>query len=173
MCDNLFNALKLLVNQQKDGDKTVVQGLQEGSRLTILDGLRKFIVVDNHEAVKVGELRKNVEYRRVVSPKFTTDSLEVVVREGADELTLCADEESALHEFARQKMGGHRSWTRSGTPPVGPFCKGSRELTGRPCITNTRSCIKRSNVRNLEKSRRAGTCSFKRSKGQRKNCVTI
>ena len=97
MCDNLFNALKLLVNQQKDGDKTVVQGLQEGSPLRILDGLRKFIMVYNHEAVKVGELQKNVEYRRVVTPKFTTDSPEAVVREGADELTMRADEESALH----------------------------------------------------------------------------
>ena len=52
-------ALKLSVKQQKDDDspvKMVVQGLQEGSPLRILDGLRKFIMVDNHEAVKVGEL---------------------------------------------------------------------------------------------------------------------
>ena len=55
MCDNLSNALKLLANQQKDGDspvKMVVQGL-----LKIMDGPRKFIAVDNH-AEKIGDLEK-------------------------------------------------------------------------------------------------------------------
>ena len=33
----------------------------EKSRRGILDGLRKFIAVDNHEAVKVGDLEKNME----------------------------------------------------------------------------------------------------------------
>ena len=47
----MINALKLLANQQKDGDcpvKMVVQGPQERSRLRMMDGLRKFIMVDNH-----------------------------------------------------------------------------------------------------------------------------
>ena len=46
------------------------------------------MTLDTHEAVKVGDLEKNVEARPVVKPKFTTDFAEAVVREGADELTL-------------------------------------------------------------------------------------
>ena len=55
MCDNLSNALKLLANQQKDGDspvKMVVQGL-----LKIMDGPRKCNAVDNR-AEKIGDLEK-------------------------------------------------------------------------------------------------------------------
>ena len=32
-------------------------------RLRIMRGLRKFIMVDNHEAIKIGDLEKNVESR--------------------------------------------------------------------------------------------------------------
>ena len=76
-----------------------------------MDKLRKFIVGDNQEAVKVGEQDKNVESRKVVKPKFTTDFPEYVVREGADELTVRADEDGALRTFidtpqcGEQKMG--------------------------------------------------------------------
>ena len=83
VCDNLINALKLMANQQKDGDspvKMVVQGFQEKSRLKIMEGLRRFILVDNPEVVKVGDLEKNVESRPVVKPKSTTYFLDVVVR---------------------------------------------------------------------------------------------
>ena len=38
-----------------------------------MDGLRKCIMVDNHEAVNVGDLQKNNVSRPVVKPKFTTD----------------------------------------------------------------------------------------------------
>ena len=58
LCDNMINALKLLVNQQKDGDslvKMVVQGLQERSLLRTTDGLRSFIIVGNHEAGSRGK----------------------------------------------------------------------------------------------------------------------
>ena len=41
-------------------------------------------MVDNLEAMKVGDGEKNMESRKVVEPKFTTDCPEVVVREGAD-----------------------------------------------------------------------------------------
>ena len=61
MCENLVKALRLLANQQKDGDgpvKMVVQGLQVKSRLKIMDGLRRFIMVENHEAVKVVNWRR-------------------------------------------------------------------------------------------------------------------
>ena len=58
VCDDLINALKLLANKHKVGVspiKMVVLGTQERSRLKIMDGLRQFIVVDSHEAVKVGD----------------------------------------------------------------------------------------------------------------------
>ena len=71
---------KFLANQQKDGDSPVKMVVQE-----IMDGLRRF-VVDSGEAVKVGDLEKNMGSRKVVTPKFTTDFLEAAVREGAGEL---------------------------------------------------------------------------------------
>ena len=58
LCDNLVNALKLLANQQKEGDspiQSIVTGLHEGSRRGIMDGLGSFIAVS---AVDVGGLRR-------------------------------------------------------------------------------------------------------------------
>ena len=49
MCDNLIISLKLLTNQQRDGDspvESIVTGLLEKSRKGIMDGIRKFIAVD-------------------------------------------------------------------------------------------------------------------------------
>ena len=47
--------------------------------------LRKFITMDNHEAVKIGELHKAQQSLPAVKPKFTADFPEVVVRAGADD----------------------------------------------------------------------------------------
>ena len=57
LCDNLVNALKLLANQQKDGDgpiQCIETGLHE-SRKGIMNGLRRFIKAGNHRAVDVGQ----------------------------------------------------------------------------------------------------------------------
>ena len=83
LCDNLINALKLLANQQKDGDspiQSIVTGLHEESRRGIMDGLRSFIKEDNHSAVDVGDLRQGTISLKVRKPK--------TIREGADELVL-------------------------------------------------------------------------------------
>ena len=56
LCDNLINALKLLANQQKDGDspiQSIITGLDERSRRGIMEGLRRFIEADKHSAVDV------------------------------------------------------------------------------------------------------------------------
>ena len=56
LCENLINALKLLANEQTDGDspiQSIVTGLHERSRKGIMDGLRSFIEVDNNSAVDV------------------------------------------------------------------------------------------------------------------------
>ena len=66
--------------------------------------------------MKVGDVDKNMESRPVVLPKFTTDFPEVVVRQGADDLTLRAEEELALRTFTDTKDVGdssdviRRSW---------------------------------------------------------------
>ena len=57
-------------------------GLAREIRVRKMDGLRKCIAVDNHEAVKVGDVEKNMESKEVVKPKFTTDFPETVVRSG-------------------------------------------------------------------------------------------
>ena len=63
-------------NQQKRGDSPIevlVVGFQERSTLKVMGELRRFITVDNHEAVKVVDLERNMAARPVVKPKFTTD----------------------------------------------------------------------------------------------------
>ena len=61
LCENLINALKLLANQQEDGDgllQSIVTYLGKGSRKGLTHGLRDFSKVDNHRALDVGELRR-------------------------------------------------------------------------------------------------------------------
>ena len=93
-CDNLINALKLLTNQQNDGDSPVgkiVSCLQENSRSRMMDGLWKFIAVDSHEAVKVGDLHRET-------------------RSNADELTLRAHEEGVLRTCIDTSNVGDQRW---------------------------------------------------------------
>ena len=64
-CDNLINVLKLLANQQKDGDspnQCTVTGLNARSRRGIMDRLRRFSQADNHSAVDVGDLTINIDH---------------------------------------------------------------------------------------------------------------
>ena len=89
LCANLINALKLLANQQEDGDgllQNIVKDLGKESRKGLTDGLREFIEVDNEHALDVGSLLK------VRKPKVPEGSLDVRVRETPDELTLRAEE---------------------------------------------------------------------------------
>ena len=53
--------------------KVIVTGLREKSRKGIMDGLRKFIEVDNREAVSVGGLRQGTKSVKVVKPRITAD----------------------------------------------------------------------------------------------------
>ena len=83
--------LKLLANQQKDGDspiQSIVTGLHERSRKGIMEGLRSFINAEDHRAVNVGHLHKGVGPFCVRKPKFSEDYPEAAIREGADEFTL-------------------------------------------------------------------------------------
>ena len=89
----------------------------ERSRLKRMDWLR------NHEAVKVGDLDKNMESKKVLTPKFTTDFPEAVVREGEDDEQMKKGhcEPSSTTRMWETKDGGHRSWMRTGTPSARPF----------------------------------------------------
>ena len=60
-CENLINALKLLANQQKDGDKSDSKhyhGLKEKFWVRNTNGLRSFAASDNCTAAEVGPLRR-------------------------------------------------------------------------------------------------------------------
>ena len=77
---------------------------------------QRVIMVDNPAAVKVGDVEKNMDSRKVVKPKFTTEFPEAVVREGAVELTLRADEEGAVRTFIdTTNVGDKKRW---GSPLV-------------------------------------------------------
>ena len=66
LCENLINALKLLVNQQRDGDSpNIVTGLRERSRGGVMNGSRSFTGLDNHRAVEVGHVRRGLRPLKV------------------------------------------------------------------------------------------------------------
>ena len=102
LCDNLINALKLLANKQKDGDspfQSIVTDLHERSRRCVVDGLRSFIKAENHRAVAMGHLRQGTRSLHVQKPNFSEAFPEAAIRDGADELTLRADEVRTLRAF--------------------------------------------------------------------------
>ena len=73
LCENLINALKLLANQQKDGDspiQSIATGHCETSRKGIMEGPGNFIKVDNHCAFDVGHLSEGARPFPVRRPKF-------------------------------------------------------------------------------------------------------
>ena len=61
----MINALKLLANQQDDGDgflQSVVTNFGKGSRKGLTDGLREFIRVDHDRVLDVGALRRGTTF---------------------------------------------------------------------------------------------------------------
>ena len=60
----LIDALKLLANQQADGDgpiQSIVMGLQERNRKGMMDGSWSFIAIGNHRALDAGSLAPRLE----------------------------------------------------------------------------------------------------------------
>ena len=96
LCGSLINALKLLANQEEDGDGLIIQNivtnLGEGNRKGLTNGLRDFIKIDNHRALEVGYLNEGLGKFKVRRPKGSEGYPEVTVRESPDELTLRAEE---------------------------------------------------------------------------------
>ena len=64
-----------------------------------MDGLRRFIQADNHSAVDVCDLRQGTRSLEVQKPNFSEAFPEATIREGADELTLRADEVGPQRAF--------------------------------------------------------------------------
>ena len=145
MCDNLINALELLANLQKDGDspvKMVVPGLLERSRRRIMDGLRKFIAVDNRAASQNWGSTERHEAQESGEPKISRQ----IFRElwfGKERMSSLGAhmkrEKCALSSTPRlwiTEDGEHRSWTRTGTPSARLFIRVSKEWNGRPCTAS-------------------------------------
>ena len=87
LCGNLIIALKLLANQQEDGDgliQNIVTNHCEGSREGLTNGLRENIKIDHHRALEVGYLSQGLGNSKVRRP---------IVPEGCPKVTV---------------MGGHR-----------------------------------------------------------------
>ena len=90
-----MNALKLLANQQEDGDglpQNIVMNLCEGSWKGLTKGLREFLQVDTHRAFEVGHLSEALGTFKIRRPKGSERYPEVTVRESPDELALRAEE---------------------------------------------------------------------------------
>ena len=89
-----------------------------------------------------------------------------MVREGADELTLRADEEGALCTFndttnvGGKKDGGHRSCMRTGTPSARPFSKSRRTRVGSHVLSHKAAKCKKT----LENKRAQALWSLKEAK---------
>ena len=86
--------------------------------------------MDNHEAVRIGDLEKNSMAIKVVGPKFNTEDIpEAAVREGVDELPLRRVEEGMLRTFIDTTNVGDRRWK--------PFTAASREKSGKSCAVRS------------------------------------
>ena len=116
-CENLVCALKQLANRQAGGDNldSIFEGTQEQRRLKITNERRRFIKVDNHNAVKTGVLEKNTGVLDVVQPTFSKEPRgggRIDPPIGRGENAMC------LHQHHR--CASHRSWTKTGTRLVRP-----------------------------------------------------
>ena len=70
----------------------------------------KFIEADNHGAVGVGDLRRGSTLVEVKKPKFSETFPDAAIREGADELTLRADEVGTQRAFINTEHIEFERW---------------------------------------------------------------
>ena len=83
LCANLINALKMLANQQEDGDgllQSIVKDLGKESRRGLTDGLREFGGVDSERALDVGAPRRGTGTFKVRKPKALEGCSDVIVQ---------------------------------------------------------------------------------------------
>ena len=132
---------KLLANMQAGGDNlvdTTVEGLQGRSRFKITDELRRFIEVDDEEAVKIGELERNTRRRSRWSGPSSTRRLHQMrsSEKGWGELTRECCAFSSTPPIWWTIDGDHRVWTKIGTQFAWTSTEAPWERSGRTCITS-------------------------------------
>ena len=140
LCENLINALKLLANQQKDGDspiQNIIMVLEENCRGRVTNGLRS-IIIGQLQCSGGGSLAWRSAAFEV---KMSEDSSEVL-REGADDLTLGAAEFDALKacinvDHIDKKCGARPWWMQIGTLSAKQLVKELKEVSGKSCIIIT------------------------------------
>ena len=134
LCENLINVLKLLANQQTDGDspiQSIVSGLQKRSRKGIMDGLKSFIKVDNHSASG----RKPFYVQKLNLSEVYPDA----IREGADDLTFRSEEVKTLKACINidsiEETHGDRRWLMpTGMLSTKQSTKELKGVIGKSCI---------------------------------------
>ena len=98
----MINALKLLANQQEDGDgllQNIVKELGNESRKGLTNDLRDFIKVDNHRALDVGELQRGTGTCKVRKPNVPEEGSDVTIRESPEEPTSRAEAVNTLKAY--------------------------------------------------------------------------
>ena len=91
--------------------EVLVECLQERSRLKMVKELRRFITVDNREAVSICHWARLLVSLPVVEPKLDKEDFpETAVREGAEELTLRKGEERGLRTVIDTTNVGGSRW---------------------------------------------------------------
>ena len=136
---HLINALKLLVNQQEDGDcliQNIVKDLGRESRRGLTDGLREFIGVENERALDVGAIRRGTGTVKVRKPKAEEGGSDVIVRERPDELTSRAEDVNTLKALINVNHIEPERWGPSQVDA--DWYKASKEKIGKKCMTPTR-----------------------------------
>ena len=122
LCDDLVNALKLLVNQQKMvivRFKALKQACTKEAEEASWTGVRRLAEADNHSAVDVGDLRRGTPSVNEKEPQFSEAFPEAVIIEGANELTLRSDEVGTQRAFTNAE---HIEFERWRPPPVDADC---------------------------------------------------
>ena len=101
-------------NQQTGRDglvDTIFEGLEEQTRLKITIELRRCIEVDINEAAKIGDLEKNSQAIKGVSPNVDKASFpNALIEEGVGELTLREGEEGVQRSFIDTTNAGDSRW---------------------------------------------------------------
>ena len=130
-CENLVCALKFLAIPQTGGNTlvdTIFECLQEQSRMNITSELR-FIEVDNHEAVEIGDLEKNSEARWPGPSSTKSLPPNAVIREAVDELMVWGSWQIGTTTCGRRLAC---SLPRQSTHQVRTTCALARNQTTQP-----------------------------------------
>ena len=144
LCANLITALKLLANQQEEGDgpsQNIVKDLGEGSRKGLTDGLREFVRSIMSVPLRLDTWTRAEEVRM---PKVPEGCPEVTVREDSVELTLRAEEVGTLKAYINVDHVAKERWGPSlADHDWHAFCqalyvKASKEKIGKTCMSLTK-----------------------------------